>query len=181
MAALEDSIAKFENLAHVSHENTDELGIKGSDCKALGDGASRLARSLGVRGAQLNIDAAAAWKIYQDKSTEYDDYHGKEGNLISRVREKEEELDARFTLTMFCSFQTLLNANPLRSLSALVLPTSSTAMLAIIFEEMWELREDVWTKIGGSRIPRKKTAKPTTSLQSRAGTPALRRSACSKS
>jgi len=98
MAALQASITNFENLVSISHENTDQLGIKGSDCKELGDGASRLARSLGARAAALNIDAAAAWKLYKDKSTEYDSHHGKEENLRTKVREKEIDLDACFTI-----------------------------------------------------------------------------------
>ena len=93
IAILQDSVKNFEDLCTISRENKDELGIKAGDCKELGDGASRLGRTLGERAAEVRMEAATVRSSRGAFDEKWQTYHNDEENLRSQVRDKESSVD----------------------------------------------------------------------------------------
>lgn len=93
VTALQASVENFELLCTISRKNKDELGIKGGDCKELGDGASRLARSLGQRATGLSRDATAVYSSRDEYYGNWQMYSGEEENLQSRVKSRRSSVD----------------------------------------------------------------------------------------
>ena len=93
VTALRASVEDFELLCTISRKNKEELGIKGGDCKELGDGASRLARSLGQRATGLNRDATAVYTSRNEYYDKWQMYSGEEDNLQSRVRSRRSSVE----------------------------------------------------------------------------------------
>ena len=92
---LQDSIQNFENLCTLSRENKYELGMKGGDCKQLGDGATRLSHHIAGRAAGLNMEASAAWQTRAEYINKWHNFRNSEDSLRRQVEEKQSSVNVR--------------------------------------------------------------------------------------
>lgn len=104
VTALRASVEIFELLCSISRTNKDELGIKGGDCKELGDGASRFARSLGQRATGLNKEATAVYSSRNEYYSKWQMYSSEEDNLQSRVRSRRSSVDVNYQRFVLANF-----------------------------------------------------------------------------